>query len=259
MVTRNEIYEVADRMVADRQPVSVRAVRQGLANRGSPNDITPMLAEWRRERNYQPALAALELSDDLAKALAGVVTAVRAAVAQEVQARAAQETTTDQPDGRALANQIGAFTDVVEHMVARVDTVACMFEEAAAVLDTLPDALRNHPEPPGPAADAPRRFQHGEGRQGGVVQSTALAFWDAVMRKIHEVLRQGPMTPTEIVGALDPIIGAFASYLGHDLTPGLIAQKMRVRVEHGRYFEEREDGRFERRRTRRARGGHKAA
>ncbi len=77
MPKREDIFAAADRLVADRRPVSVRAVRAELPGRGSLGAIAPVLKQWRQERAYRPALSELDLSDDLCSAIAHLVSVMR--------------------------------------------------------------------------------------------------------------------------------------------------------------------------------------
>jgi hypothetical protein len=83
MPTRQQVFNVADKLRAKPARVSLRSVRAELPRGGSYRDIGGHLAAWKSEREYQPRIELAQLPDFLQTDIASFGNAIWKAAMQE--------------------------------------------------------------------------------------------------------------------------------------------------------------------------------
>ncbi len=104
-ITYLQVAQVADELVARAQEPSIRLVRAGLGDTGSPNTIQRLLSEW-REARPQVVAAAAELSASTLNAIAAEISQAAAKARSEVEAQLLQ--------ARAEAKELGSVGEQLE-------------------------------------------------------------------------------------------------------------------------------------------------
>ena len=85
-VTSEQVSAVADALIGEGKQATIRAVRERLGDRGSPNTIQKHLSAWRDARPMAAA-AALELPQALAAAIAAEIGRAAAQARAEIEGR----------------------------------------------------------------------------------------------------------------------------------------------------------------------------
>ncbi|MCB4805871.1 hypothetical protein QO001_006100 [Methylobacterium brachiatum] len=134
----------------------------------SDRDLQDPFASWKRRRRYRPHLAALDLDESTERALARFLTL----------ARSGRPATSVQDDGEEPATRA---------QVARIEeSIAVAAAEHAALRADIAGLA---------TAFASLAGERTKGRKAGIVASTALHFWDQVMRAFAgEIRKRGPLT-----------------------------------------------------------------
>ncbi|TXM73123.1 hypothetical protein FV218_11890 [Methylobacterium sp. WL69] len=230
MVAKAEIYQVADRMVAEGKVPKNREIRDRLSTKGSLEDISPIFKQWREERRYSAALASLMLSDAEATALANAVASLRAPSMATKKAEAASPSNVGLPEAtKILTADIEAELIALKNENARLRTETVEARSLKASISFL--------KPVRSKGDRPK----------GVYAATQRFFWNAVMREIYGLLKDGPKDASKILDQLNPDTLLMVQMLGNEALdePELVSQ-MRKRKNEGYYFSEPIDRTFAR-------------
>lgn len=230
MVTKTEIFEVADRMVANGRVPKNREIRDELANGGSLEDVSPLFKQWREERRYLPPIAALNLSKTDAAALAKSVLTLRASFEASNQTKGA---TANGPRSADVCDETAAL--LMAEIGELRDDIARFRTEASKGRTSQ-------------VAQGPLKPVRGPGeRAKGVYSATQRFFWNAVMREIYGILQDGPMSSTRILELIHPDTFLLVQMLGNEpLNEPELVWQMRQRKRKGYYFLEPNDRIFER-------------
>ncbi|TNC09197.1 hypothetical protein FF100_26890 [Methylobacterium terricola] len=133
MATRQEVFEVADRLRARGARVSLRSVIPELRLGGSNRVVGPLLRDWKAERRYLPKVEAAGLPETLQGRLRTFAVelweAARADAAAELVAeRAAPEA--HRRAGDEVLDEALAHLDVAEAEMGRLQERLARLEEA---------------------------------------------------------------------------------------------------------------------------------
>lgn len=225
MPTKNEVFLIADRMLADGEEPTLRTVTRRLANGGSPRDVCPLLRSWRSTRGHNPRLDVKDLSAELRASL----NAFGKAAYRIAQKDAAKRWVQDRAENDAIRQ---AEAKDLEYLLGLIDVA----EGGKASLLARAEAAE---------AEAARVTERLTKVENQLDRFRAEEFWDRVMREIHEILPvSGTMTPDEILPELRQVTIRGAALHKEPLTPATLRKKMDVRITHGKYFERDGDGRY---------------
>lgn len=240
MPTKDEVYEVADRMRDNAERVSVRSVQRVLLNGGSYRSIGEHLAAWKAERCYQHTLENAGLPGAVQRQLAmlgkvlweqAMLEATRqfAADRARVEAiRAGEERLRD--EGLALA-------DVAESRIAaaeqRAERLACELAVAREQIKGL-RRKRKAVDATGPGAAAIRLEER---KSSGEI-------WDEVMVQIHAWMERmaktgrgdGKFQSAELLAALPEDLVNEAGRRGELLDAATLSSRMTTRAKHRKFF-----------------------
>ena len=217
MPTEEQFDQVADELLLNDMPVSLKTIRPGLIAltevAGSNRELGPLLVAWKIKRNYRPKLDLKGLPERLQASFGALATAMW----MEAQSDAAVKSIIDERNH--------------EMALAARDAV---LNEALASLDAAQEELAGMRE----------RMQRLERQMGRV---RAWDFWDAVMREVYELIpADGALTAEAILPDLRASTIRGAALQHDDLTVPNLREKMRVRVTHGWYFTVDDHGNFAR-------------
>jgi len=228
MPTKDEVFLVADQMLAAGEEPTLRTVTRRLNDGGSPRDVCPLLRKWRDTRGHNPKLDVKDLSAELREHLS----AFGKAAYRIAQRDAARRWVQDRHEADAIRQ---AEAKDLEHLLGLIDGAA---SEKAALLARAEAA----------EAEAARVTARLTKVENQLDRFRSEEFWDRVMQEIYEVLpTSGTMTPEEILPELRSVTFRGASLHKEPLTPATLRKKMDVRVTHQKYFERLSDGRYARR------------
>ncbi|MFD6321050.1 DNA-binding protein [Methylorubrum thiocyanatum] len=224
MADQDEIYRVADLLLAEGRTVSQASVRDRLKDGGSYRDIAPILRHWKVDRNYRSRPGREDLPASVVRLLDAF--AVEAWKAARLDAHASLENdrakmSEQQRVSEGLVIELAAAADAAEHRVAVSER---------AMLDARDRADRLE----GENTDLRRQVDLLERR---VRRLKAEAYWDLVMRTIQNLLpTEHGLTAEEIVAQLPSLLGEHAWGQHDPITPPILKEKMRVRVGAKKYF-----------------------
>ena len=138
-VTSEQVSAVADALIGEGKQATIRAVRERLGDRGSPNTIQKHLSAWRDARPMAAA-AALELPQTLAAAIAAEIGRAAAQARAEIEGRLVEV----QTEAADLAMTSESLEDERDSLIAQMvvltterDTLAGKAAQQAADLAEL--------------------------------------------------------------------------------------------------------------------------
>lgn len=138
-VTSEQVSAVADALIGEGKQATIRAVRERLGDRGSPNTIQKHLSAWRDARPMAAA-AALELPQTLAAAIAAEIGRAAAQARAEIEGRLV-EVQTEAADlaltGESLEDERDSLIAQMVVLTTERDTLAGKAAQQAADLAEL--------------------------------------------------------------------------------------------------------------------------
>ena len=138
-VTSEQVSAVADALISEGKQATIRAVRERLGDRGSPNTIQKHLSAWRDARPMAAA-AALELPQTLAAAIAAEIGRAAAQARAEIEGRLV-EVQTEAADlamtGESLEDERDSLIAQMAVLTTERDTLAGKAAQQAADLVEL--------------------------------------------------------------------------------------------------------------------------
>ena len=138
-VTFEQVSAVADALIGEGKQATIRAVRERLGDRGSPNTIQKHLSAWRDARPMAAA-AALELPQTLAAAIAAEIGRAAAQARAEIEGRLV-EVQTEAADlamtGESLEDERDSLIAQMAVLTTERDTLAGKAAQQAADLVEL--------------------------------------------------------------------------------------------------------------------------
>lgn len=138
-VTSEQVSAVADALIGEGKQATIRAVRERLGDRGSPNTIQKHLSAWRDARPMAAA-AALELPQTLAAAIAAEIGRAAAQARAEIEGRLV-EVQTEAADlamtGESLEDERDSLIAQMVVLTTERDTLAGKAAQQAADLVEL--------------------------------------------------------------------------------------------------------------------------
>ena len=138
-VTSEQVSAVADAQIGEGKQATIRAVRERLGDRGSPNTIQKHLSAWRDARPMAAA-AALELPQTLAAAIAAEIGRAAAQARAEIEGRLV-EVQTEAADlamtGESLEDERDSLIAQMAVLTTERDTLAGKAAQQAADLVEL--------------------------------------------------------------------------------------------------------------------------
>jgi len=137
-ITREQVTQAADALVAEGQNPSIEAIRKRLGT-GSPNTVHKHLTEWRAARPQTPA-AVREIPASLTAALAAEIERATAQARAEIEGQlveAQAEAAALADAGEGLEADREALTDQVADLTSERDILAGKAAQQAADLDAL--------------------------------------------------------------------------------------------------------------------------
>jgi len=138
-VTSEQVSAVADALIGEGKQATIRAVRERLGDRGSPNTIQKHLSAWRDARPMAAA-AALELPQALAAAIAAEIGRAAAQARAEIEGRLV-EVQTEAADlamtGESLEDERDSLIAQMAVLTTERDTLAGKAAQQAADLVEL--------------------------------------------------------------------------------------------------------------------------
>lgn len=138
-VTSEQVSAVADTLIGEGKQATIRAVRERLGDRGSPNTIQKHLSAWRDARPMAAA-AALELPQTLAAAIAAEIGRAAAQARAEIEGRLV-EVQTEAADlamtGESLEDERDSLIAQMAVLTTERDTLAGKAAQQAADLVEL--------------------------------------------------------------------------------------------------------------------------
>ena len=138
-VTSEQVSAVADALIGEGKQATIRAVRERLGDRGSPNTIQKHLSAWRDARPMAGA-AALELPQALAAAIAAEIGRAAAQARAEIEGRLV-EVQTEAADlamtGESLEDERDSLIAQMAVLTTERDTLAGKAAQQAADLVEL--------------------------------------------------------------------------------------------------------------------------
>ena len=138
-VTSEQVSAVADALIGEGKQATIRAVRERLGDRGSPNTIQKHLSAWRDARPMAAA-AALELPQALAAAIAAEIGRAAAQARAEIEGRLV-EVQTEAADlamtGESLEDERDSLIAQMAVLTTERDTLAGKAAQQAADLAEL--------------------------------------------------------------------------------------------------------------------------
>ncbi|MFC6740742.1 DNA-binding protein [Methylobacterium tardum] len=226
MVTRNDVFRAADEIRAGgRERVSLRTVRTRLSANlgaaGSPNDVGPLLNDWKREREYSPAIELAGMPEAVSNQLAAAGVALWKAAQAEASAiflRDRQRMREEVDGERQMRNEALALLDGHEAEVR-------LLAERVATLETE-------------LAEAERHLQ----------EVRADAYWERVVQEIWRILpRAGSLCVQEIEQRLGADLVEECKTHREEWGHRTLRKKIEQRIFHKKLFARAERGRFRRR------------
>ena len=138
-VTSEQVSAVADALIGEGKQATIRAVRERLGDRGSPNTIQKHLSAWRDARPMAAA-AALELPQTMAAAIAAEIGRAAAQARAEIEGRLV-EVQTEAADlaltGESLEDERDSLIAQMAVLTTERDTLAGKAAQQAADLVEL--------------------------------------------------------------------------------------------------------------------------
>ena len=138
-VTSEQVSAVADALIGEGKQATIRAVRERLGDRGSPNTIQKHLSAW-RDAQPMAAAAALELPQTLAAAIAAEIGRAAAQARAEIEGRLV-EVQTEAADlaltGESLEDERDSLIAQMAVLTTERDTLAGKAAQQAADLVEL--------------------------------------------------------------------------------------------------------------------------
>ena len=153
-ITLEQVTAVADALVGEGQPPTIRAIRERLGHTGSPNTIHRHFSAW-RETHPMARATATALSPGLAGAIATEIERAAAAARVEIELRlvqAQQEATELASAGEALEAEREALIAQVAALTTERDTLAGKVAQQALTLETAQQQISREQQ----AAEAAR-------------------------------------------------------------------------------------------------------
>ena len=256
MVSRVEVFEVADRLRAlrgkDAVRVSVRRVREELAGKGSFSDVGPELAVWKSTRNYQPVIELMALPDALQTRLGNF----GKALLDEVQAYESRvrdvERANFEVERTAIREGLDEAAMLVDVLEARVEALTAEVERLRKGGAT--EAVGRSAEAEDEAELLRRRKVWESGaalrasmlkkRDEKVVPAAQEAFWHSVETEVFALLnRRGPMPAGDLLFALPDSLLNRGADVEMPLSVGWLRYRLRTMIEAGKPIAEK-NGRF---------------
>lgn len=153
-ITLEQVTAVADALVGEGQPPTIRAIRERLGHTGSPNTIHRHLCAWREARPMASATATA-LSPALAGAIAAEIERAAATARGEIEERLVQtqqEATELASAGEVLETERDALLEQVATLTKERDTLAGQVTQQALALETAQQQIHREQQ----AAEAAR-------------------------------------------------------------------------------------------------------
>jgi hypothetical protein len=221
MPTKEQVYDVCDRLRAERTRVTQENIRKALPRGGSNREVGPALRDWKVDRAYKARLETRQMPEVVQARVVDFVGAVWEAARADVGRDMAEAR--DRMKARVKASDEG-----LNEMAARLDAT----EALNARLTSEADGLRKEVE------RLRKRLDHVRAEE----------FWDRVMQEVHDLLPpDGEMRAEEILPRLKPSVHRGARLYKEPLDAATLKKKLKVRVSHGKYVAEGSDGGFIRR------------
>lgn len=244
--------EVADALVERGIRVTYESLKVALRERdrreGGPGramsnrDLQAPFDDWKRKRRYRPYLAALDLPDDMERALAEIADRALAVAKRHVGAATAERDETEMPPAPGTTRRL---IDLVEGLQVQVAALAddnrALRDQVAALAIPRTERIPDVPMPVAPPSRAKR-----PGRRKGLAAGMARLFWDRVMQAFVEAIRRnGPMTAAALYESLDEDTRELAAAAFEPIEVSLITEKVEERIKRKAYFRKTSDGLYD--------------
>ncbi|MCP1558846.1 UNVERIFIED_ORG: hypothetical protein M2438_002936 [Methylobacterium sp. SuP10 SLI 274] len=234
MISQPIFDDLADDLVAEGTLVSYaslqRALRKKYGRGASDRDLQEPYADWRQRRRYKGHLAALDLPEEMEKAIAAFAdTSMKVA---EARALAAQPVIVGQGTTLGLLEQMQRIVTGLEKQLATLADENRALREQLAPLQPSPVL----PEIEEEAPEAQPSRKPGEHKTGAAAIA-ALAFWDRVVADLAAcILAQGrPMSPDELLLEIPQSTRDFAALAFQRMSRRTVVRKLEERVKYGKY------------------------
>ncbi|QEE39850.1 hypothetical protein FV241_11630 [Methylobacterium sp. WL2] len=254
MVSRVEVFEVADRLRAlrgrDAVRVSVRRVREELLGKGSFSDVGPELAVWKSTRNYQPVIELMALPDALQTRLGNF----GKALLDEVQAYESRvrdvERANFEVERTAIREGLDEAAMLVDVLEARVEALTAEVERLRKGGAT--EAIGRSAEDEAELLRRRKVWESGAAlrasmlkkRDEKVVPAAQEAFWHSVETEVFALLNsRGPMPAGDLLYALPDSLLNRGADVEMPLSVGWLRYRLRTMIEAGKPIAEK-NGRF---------------
>ncbi|MCJ2050077.1 DNA-binding protein [Methylobacterium sp. J-070] len=226
MVTRHDVYRAADAIRAGgRAHVTTHTVRawltENLGKAGSPNNVAPLLKEWKREREYSPKIELAALPEAVSNRLA----AAGVALWQAAQAEAAAVYVRDR---ERMQQEIGVEREMCSEALALLgghEAEARLLTERVVALEAELEEARRH-----------------------LQAVRADVYWERVVHEIWKALPENGALPIQDI---EQRLGAdlVEECKGHqeEWNHDTLRKKINQRIHHKRLFARAERGRYRRR------------
>lgn len=226
MPTREQVFEAADKILAEGKQPSRRLIKDRLA--GSPRVISAHLKSWRQERAFPAVPGQGDVPEKLQEkfALMGVELwrTAQLDAAEAWQQEREKIEAIRQAEAEDQENLLGLF----EGAQATIAGLEARLAVANAEVERLRAALAT-------SQDQANRLR-------------SEAFWDRLMQEVRALLpEQGGLTPDQVLPRLEPWTKRGAAVAKQELNPTTLKTKMEDRDHWGRYMIDAGDGRFVRR------------
>lgn len=212
MPTKEQVYDVCDRLRAQGIPVTQGHIRKALPRGGSNREVCPAMRDWKVDRAYKARLETRQMPEAVQERVVDFVGAVWEAARADVGR--------DMAEARdRMKAKVKATDEVMNEMAARLDAT----EALNARLTSEADGLRKEVE------RLRKRLDH----------IRAEEFWDRVMREVADLMPVGGALPIdEVLAGLKQSIHRGARQHREPLDAKTLKKKMAGRAWHQKYFEE---------------------
>lgn len=226
MVARNDVFRAADTLrTGGSERVSLRTVRawlrENLGAAGSPNDVGPLLNDWKREREYSPAIALAGMPEAISNQLAAAGVALWKAAQTEAAAVLVRDRQRMQEEIEAEREMRGEALALLEGREAETRLLA----GRVAALEVELDEAKRH-----------------------LQAVRADVYWERV---VHEIWRVMPADGALGIADIEQRLGAdlVEECKGHqeEWNHATLRKKINQRIFHKRLFARVGPGRYSRR------------
>ena len=244
MIDQTEFDILADRIVERGELVSYASLQ--LAHRDeyrraiSDRDLKGLLGNWRARRRYKGHLAALDLPEEMEKAIASFA-AITMKIA-EARAQAAIPITKDVGTTAGFLEQMQRIVTGLERQLAALaDENRALRDQVAALqpLPVIPVVEERHM--------LAREIVGHRQRKTGAARLAAKVFWDKVISDLsnHIFTAAHPMNVGDLLGEVPEATKAFAKLAFQELDETSLSYKLEQRIVGKKYgLFRRDDGGF---------------